>query len=72
MGSFWGEEDKEGDLNGCTRGADVRRSNEVVVDVDAVGYGLRDAVERNDCTLLREDEEDEEEGNIGIGGWDTV
>lgn len=37
MNSFCGEDDKEGDLNGWTMGADIRRSNEVTVDVELVG-----------------------------------
>lgn len=37
MSSFWGEDDKEGDLNGCTSGADMRLSSEVTVDVEVVG-----------------------------------
>lgn len=38
MSSFWGEEDKEGDLKGCTIGAEIRRSKEVItVELELVG-----------------------------------
>jgi hypothetical protein len=39
MSSVWGEDDKDGDLNGDTNGAEIRLSNDVVVveDMEVVG-----------------------------------